>query len=138
MKAGIIPHSWSGPLLSVLRIVTALMFLAHGTQKYFGVPPNERGTPEIFSMIGAAGLIELIFGTLILIGFMTRISAFVGSGMAAAAYWIAHAPQSFYPSVNGGESAALFCFVFLYIAAAGPGPWSVDGEPAPRVTTEGP
>lgn len=138
MKRGIIPESWSGPLLSVLRIMAALMFLAHGTQKYFGIPPNERGAPEIFSLIGAAGLIELIFGTLILIGLMTRISAFIASGMTAVAYWIAHAPEGFYPSLNNGEPAALFCFIFLYIAAAGPGPWSIDGEPTPRVTTEGP
>lgn len=138
MKSGIIPERWSGPLLSVLRIVAALMFIAHGTQKYFGIPANEGGAPAIMSLPGIAGIFELLFGTLILIGFATRISAFLMSGMMAIAYWLVHAPNSLYPSLNGGEPAIFFCFVFLYIAAAGPGPWSVDGESAPRVTTEGP
>ncbi|MGF1550538.1 MAG: DoxX family protein [Sphingomonadaceae bacterium] len=136
MNWTIIPASWSGPLLSILRIVAALMFIAHGTQKYFHVPPNPRGTPEILSMPGIAGAFELFFGTLILIGLATRVSAFLMSGMMAVAYWMVHAPQSFYPSANGGEPAIFFCFVFLYIAAAGPGPWSLDGAARPRATGE--
>ncbi|MCA1749921.1 MAG: DoxX family protein [Parasphingopyxis sp.] len=134
MKTGIIPVSWSGPLLSLLRIVAALMFIAHGTQKYFGVPANERGVPELLSLPGVAGIFELVFGVLILIGFATRISAFLMSGMMAIAYWMVHFPQSYYPSENGGEPAIFFCFVFLYIAAAGPGPWSIDGNSAPQGT----
>lgn len=126
MNWKIIPESWSGPLLSLLRIVTALLFIAHGTNKYFGIPPNEGGPPAILSMPGIAGIFELVFGTLILIGLFTRVSAFLMSGMMAVAYWLVHAPNSFYPSVNHGEPAILFCFIFLYIASAGPGPWSVD------------
>lgn len=129
MKTGIIPQHWSGPLLSVLRIVAALLFIAHGTSKYFSIPPNEGGAPEVLSMVGIAGIFEIVFGFLILIGFATRISAFLMSGMMAIAYWLVHFPMSPYPSVNHGEPAIFFCFVFLYIAAAGPGPWSVDREP---------
>lgn len=128
MNWKIIPESWSGPLLSILRIAAALMFFAHGTQKFFNVPPSERGIPEMLSLPWFAGVFEIVFGGLILIGLMTRVSAFLMSGMMAVAYWLVHAPQSFYPSVNGGEPAALFCFIFLFIAAAGPGPWSVDRQ----------
>lgn len=125
MNWKIIPDSWAGPLLSLLRIVTALLFMAHGTQKYFGIPPSD-GSPPLFSLIGIAGLFELVFGGLILIGLMTRVSAFLMSGMMAIAYWIVHFPISPYPSISHGEPAILFSFIFLYIAAAGPGPWSVD------------
>ncbi len=126
MNWKIIPESWAGPLLSLLRIVSALVFIAQGTNKFFGIPPNENGAPPIFSLLGFAGIFELVFGTLILIGLFTRVSAFLMSGMMAIAYWLVHAPNSFFPSVNHGEPAILLCFIFLYIAAAGPGPWSVD------------
>ena len=125
MNWSIIPASWSGPLLSLLRIVTGLLFLAHGVQKHLGFPPSDRGPPEGLGAI--AGWFELIFGALIVLGLMTRVSAFLMSGMMAIAYWTAHAPQSPFPIANGGETAILYCFVFLYIAAAGPGPWSIDG-----------
>ncbi len=133
MNWKIIPDSWAGPLLSLLRIMTALMFLAHGTSKWFNLPPSDRGAPELFSLSGIAGVFEIVFGVLILIGLMTRVSAFLMSGMMAVAYWMAHFPQDFYPSVNGGEPAALFCFIFLYIAAAGSGPWSIDASRAPTI-----
>ena len=115
-------------MLSVLRIMTGLLFLAHGTQKFFGFPPSPRPAPELFSMLGAAGAIELICGTLIAIGLFTRPAAFLSSGMCAAAYFIAHYPRSFFPAANGGDAAVLYCFVFLYLVFAGPGPWSLDAK----------
>ena len=123
MNWGIIPASWSGPLLSLLRIVAGLLFLAHGVSKHLNYPPP--GFP-VEGLSWYAGWFELVFGTLIVIGLFTRISAFLMSGMMAIAYWTAHFPQSPLPIQNGGEAAVLFCFTFLYIAAAGPGPWSVD------------
>lgn len=112
--------------LALLRIVTALLFIAHGTQKLFGFPGG-RVPMELFSLMGLAGVLETFGGLLILIGFQTRFVAFILSGMMAFAYWMAHAPQSFYPVLNGGDAAILFCFVFLYLVFAGPGALSVDG-----------
>jgi len=128
-NTGIIPASWSGPLLSILRIVTGLLFIAHGTAKHLGFPQVAMfdGLPTL-SLGGIAGLLELIGGALIIIGLFTRIAAFVLSGLMAFAYFIAHAGQSFHPILNGGELAILYCFVFLYFAAAGPGPWSIDAR----------
>ena len=114
--------------LGVLRIVTALIFMAHGTQKLFGFPASERGTVELFSLFGLAGILETFGGLLLLIGLFTRPVAFVLSGMMAVAYFMAHAPNSFFPVNNGGDAAILFCFVFLYLFTAGPGPWSVDAK----------
>ena len=112
-------------LLSVLRIITGFLFMAHGTQKWLLFPGGTtRATVETLS--GIAGLIELIGGPLILLGLFTRPVAFVLSGMCAFAYFIAHAPQGFWPILNKGELAVLYCFVFLYLAAAGGGPWSLD------------
>ncbi|MBC7987746.1 MAG: DoxX family protein [Sphingomonadaceae bacterium] len=133
MNWSIIPASWSGPLLSVLRIVAGLLLLAHGVHKFFNFP-----APFPFPLNGmmyAAGVIELVGGALLMLGLATRLSAFVCSGFAAAAYWIGHAPQSPFPVANGGDAAILFCFVFLYIAAAGPGPWSVDAMRAREPVT---
>lgn len=130
MTTGIIPDSWSGPLLSVLRVITGLLFLAHGTAKLFQWPLVEYfkdGVP-LFSLMGLAGTLEIAGGLLIIAGLFTRISAFVLSGMMAVAYFMAHAPQGFHPINNGGELAIMYCFVFLYLAAAGPGPWSVDAR----------
>ncbi|MHA6728616.1 DoxX family protein [Devosia sp. A369] len=111
--------------LAVLRIVTALLFLAHGTQKLFNFP----AMPD-FAFPGGlmlvAGLIEVIAGVLIAIGLFTRPVAFIASGMMAVAYWMAHAPMSLLPIENYGETAILFCFVFLYLVFAGPGTWSVN------------
>lgn len=119
---------FSGPLLSVLRIVSALLFMEHGTAKLLNFPPTEMfaQAPETGSLIWIAGVLELVGGALLALGLFTRPVAFVLSGQMAVAYWMAHASQAFYPLQNGGESAILFCFVFLYIAAAGGGPWSVD------------
>lgn len=118
-------------LLSILRIVTALLFLQHATMKLFGFPamPMPDGVAPGgggFSPFLLIGVLELVGGLALIAGFWTRLAAFVLSGEMAVAYWLAHAPQSFYPLLNGGESAILFCFVFLYIAAAGPGAWAVD------------
>lgn len=119
--------SWAPCLLSVLRIMSGLLFLQHGTAKFLGIPviPQMANLPA-FSLSWIAGVIELIGGALLVIGLFTRPVAFLCSGLMAAAYFIAHAPRGFYPIVNAGELAALYCFVFLYIAAAGAGPWSVD------------
>jgi putative oxidoreductase len=112
-------------LLSVLRIVTGFLFILHGTQKWLLFPGGTtRATVE--SLGGIAGLLELVGGALIILGLFTRPVAFVLSGLMAFAYFIAHAPQGFWPILNRGELAVLYCFVFLYLAAAGGGPWSLD------------
>jgi putative oxidoreductase len=117
---------WSPRLLGVLRIVTALLFMEHGAQKLLGFPPTEHGSPELFSLLGVAGILELAGGFFILIGLFTRPIAFVLAGEMAFAYWMAHAPKSIYPALNGGDAAILYCFIFLYLVAAGPGAFSVD------------
>ena len=120
-------QTWSPRLLSVLRIMTALLFLQHGTAKFFGFPHVAMfDNLQFVSLLGAAGLLELVGGVLILIGLFTRPVAFILSGFMAVAYFMAHAPQGFYPLQNQGELAVLYCFVFLYFAAAGGGEWSVD------------
>lgn len=118
--------TWAPRLLSVMRIVLAFTFMAHGTQKLFGFPPSDRPTVEIFSFMGFAGALEFVGGLLLLIGLFTRPVAFILSGMMAVAYFMAHAPQGFWPVVNKGELAVVYCFVFLYLSAAGGGPWSLD------------
>ena len=123
------PETWSPRLLSVLRIVTAFIYLAHGTQKLFGIPPSARGTTvELASRMGAAGVIEMVGGLLILLGLFTHLTAFICSGEMAAAYFLSHAPRGLLPIQNGGELPVLFCFIFLYRAAAGGGPWSLDAR----------
>lgn len=117
--------SWAPRMLSVLRIVAALIFMLHGTQLILGFPPIEPA-PPIMSLLGIAGILELFGGALLIVGLFTRPIAFVLSGLMAAAYFIAHAPKSFFPGENGGDAAILYCFVFLYLVFAGPGPWSVD------------
>ena len=130
MNTGIIPSSWSGPILSLLRIVTGLLFIAHGTVKLFAFPavPSMPGPVPLMSFMGFTGALELVGGALIIVGLFTRYTAFVLSGMMAVAYFMAHAPQSLYPIINQGELAIMFCFVFLYLAAAGGGPWSLDAS----------
>ena len=115
-------------MLSVLRIVSGLLFLAHGTEKFLSFPAGRAAGIglRLDSMPAFAGIIELVCGLLIVIGLFTRSAAFLASGTMAVAYWFWHAPQNLFPSVNQGETAILFCFVFLYICMAGPGPWSVD------------
>ena len=117
----------SPQLLSILRIMSALLFLEHGTSKLLGVPPSPMpGHFELFSMVGFSGVLEFVGGILLAIGLFTRITAFILSGEMAVAYFMAHAPHDFFPMVNKGEIAVLYCFVFLYLAAAGGGPWSLD------------
>jgi putative oxidoreductase len=118
--------AWAPRVLSVLRIVSALIFMAHGTTKHLGFPASDFSFPGVTSLGGVAGLFELVGGALLAIGLFTRPVAFVLSGVMAAAYFIAHAPQSFFPVLNNGDAAILYCFVFFYLVFAGPGPWSVD------------
>ena len=120
-------------LLSVLRIVTAFFFMAHGAQKLLGFPAPMTSPPALLSLIGLAGALELVGGLLLLVGLFTRPVAFILSGEMAFAYFMAHAGQGFWPLLNRGELAALYCFVFLYLAAAGGGPWSLDRAWGSRV-----
>jgi putative oxidoreductase len=114
-------------LLSVLRIMSALLFLEHGTSKLLGVPPSTmHWSFQIASPVGWSGIIEFVGGILLAVGLFTRFTAFILSGEMAVAYFMVHAPHDFYPMVNKGEIAVLYCFVFLYLAAAGGGPWSLD------------
>jgi putative oxidoreductase len=110
---------------ALLRIMSGAMFMIHGTQKVLGLPASEH-RPPIASMAGASGVIELICGALILIGLFTSIAAFIASGEMAVAFFVAHAPKGVIPNLNKGELAVLYCFVFLYLAAAGGGAWSLD------------
>jgi putative oxidoreductase len=119
--------AWAPRLLAVLRIMAALLFLEHGLVKLFGFPPGAAPGPQpLLSFFGIAGLIEVVGGWLLLIGLFTRAVAFLLAGEMAVGYFTVHAPLGFYPAINAGDAAILFCFVFLYIAAAGPGAWSVD------------
>ena len=129
MDITIIPATWAPSLLSVLRLVSGLLLLQHGLGKLLHFPAGV--VPPTFALNswpGYAGIIELICGVLLVLGLLTRPAAFLASGMTAVAYFMVHAPQGFYPILNKGELAVLYCFVFLYICAAGPGPWSVDAK----------
>jgi putative oxidoreductase len=119
--------------LSVLRIIAAFLIMQHGAQKIFGmfVPPPApgaaaQGAPPLMSLMGVAGILEFFGGLLLLLGFFTRPVAFILSGLMAVAYFMAHAPQGFWPILNKGELAVLYSFVFLYLATAGGGEWSLD------------
>ena len=115
--------------LGLLRIFTALTFISHGTQKLFGFPATATSSlPAVASLPWIAGVLEVVGGALVLVGFLTRPVAFVLSGLMAVAYWMAHAPKSFYPLLNGGEPALLFCFIFFYIFFAGPGSFALDNR----------
>jgi putative oxidoreductase len=130
MLNGILPASWQGYTHAALRVMTGLLFLQHGTTKLFKFPLTEYfkdGVP-VASFMGFAGLLELVGGILIVIGLFTRTTAFVLSGMMAVAYFMAHAGQGFFPILNGGELAIMYCFVFLWLATAGAGPFSVDAN----------
>jgi putative oxidoreductase len=128
---GPIPPSWGNRLLSVLRIVAAFLFMAHGTQKLFGWPADEpKQAAELMSLMGLAGVLEIFGGLLLLLGLFTRPVAFILAGEMAVAYFMAHAPQGFWPLLNRGEAAVLYCFLFLYLAAVGGGPWSLDAARA--------
>ena len=118
---------WAPRVLSLLRIIAALLFMEHGLMKLFHFPAPQPGAPDPLPMIlMAAAWIEVVGGGLIALGLFTRAAAFVCSGQMAAAYFMAHAPQSFFPINNRGDAAILYCFVFLYLAFAGPGIWSID------------
>jgi putative oxidoreductase len=120
-------YKCSPHLLSLLRIILAFLFIQHGSQKLFNFPAIKPGPAlELFSLVGLAGVLEFFGGLLLLLGLSTRPVAFILSGLMAVAYFMAHAPKGFWPSVNGGELAVLYCFAFLYLAAAGGGPWSLD------------
>ena len=116
---------WQPPLLAVLRIVTALLFLEHGMMKLFHFPAPQIPGP-LPTLLMAAAVIEVTAGALITLGLFTRLAAFVASGEMAVAYFMQHAPKGFWPAANMGEAAVLFCFSFLYLVFAGPGAWALD------------
>ena len=121
--------SWAPYLLSILRIIAAFLFLQIGTAKLFAFPAAVMpggGTASLTSLPGVAGALEVVGGALLLVGLFTRPVAFLLSGEMAVAYFIGHAPQGFWPVLNGGGPAISFCFLWLYLSAAGPGPWSID------------
>jgi putative oxidoreductase len=119
--------AWAPRALSVFRIITGLMIIEHGMAKIIGWPVVPAfANLQPFSLIGAAGFIELIGGALLILGLFTQPAAFILSGEMAVAYFMVHAPKSFYPLVNGGTLAIMYCFACLYLSTAGAGPWSVD------------
>lgn len=117
---------WAPRVLSVLRIVAAFIYMQHGSQKLFGFPPAQGLPSPLPPMLLAAGVLEFFGGLLILLGWFTRPVAFVLAGQMAVAYFMAHAPRGYHPLMNQGELAILYCFIFLYLAAAGGGEWSLD------------
>jgi len=120
--------TWTPRLLGLLRIITGFLYLQHGTAKLFGTPHVAMFDGlQVMSLMGVAGILELVGGALLLLGLFTRPVAFILSGQMAAAYFMAHAPQGFLPILNGGELAVLYSFIFLYFAAAGGGAFSIDG-----------
>lgn len=122
----VIPARYAPQLFAILRIMTGLMFMMHGTAKLFGWPGG-RAPVDVGSRAGIAGLIETVGGVLLVIGLLTSVVAFICSGLMAFAYFLSHAPGGFLPLVNKGELAVVYCFLFLFMSAYGPGAWSVDG-----------
>lgn len=123
--------NYQGETYALMRIVTGLLFLWHGTQKLFGFPaPMPMEAPAF--IVYVAGPIELVGGALVMLGLFTRWAAFLCSGLMAAAYWMAHGRKDLFPMLNGGELAVLYCFVFLFISAYGSGRWSVDAARGER------
>lgn len=123
-------NTWSGYapyVLSIVRIIVALLFFEHGLSKMFGFP-QPIPPPALFSLSWFSGALEFVGGGLLVIGLFSRATAFVMSGEMAFAYFISHAPHSFFPIINRGDAAILYCFIFLYIAFAGGGPWSFDAK----------
>jgi len=131
--------AWSPYALALLRITSALIFMEHGLMKLFHFPAAHPGVPDpLPALLFVAAIIEVAGGVLIATGLLTRIAAFICSGQMAAAYFMAHAPKSFWPALNQGDSAILFSFVFLYLTFAGPGAWSLDAllRKAPAATPQ--
>lgn len=129
MSLRIIPERFQPHVLALLRVATALMFMQHGSAKLFGAPHVAMFDGlKLFSLLGVGGVMELVGGLLILVGLLTRPVAFVLSGEMAVAYFGFHAAESFWPMINKGELAALYCFVFLFLAVAGPGRFALDSE----------
>jgi putative oxidoreductase len=119
---------WQSEMRAILRIVVGLLFLEHALIKLAGFPPGGKpGLQHTGSYLWVAGVIELVTSVLVILGLFTRLAAFVAAGEMAVAYWTVHAKMGLYPAVNMGEAAILYCFVFLYLAVAGPGAWSIDG-----------
>lgn len=118
--------SWTPRVLSLLRIMSALLLLQHGTMKILGFPAGPMSGIDLSTPPGIAGIFELVGGVLLVLGLFSRPVAFILSGMTAVAYFMVHAPQGFFPVLNGGELAVLYCFVFFFLFFAGPGPWSLD------------
>jgi putative oxidoreductase len=123
----VIYAKWTPRLLSIMRIIIGFLFMTHGAQKLLGVPaPMQGGAPPLMSLFGVAGILEFFGGLLILLGLFTRPVAFILAGEMAVAYFMVHAPGGFWPLLNRGELAVLYCFIFLYLAVAGAGEWSID------------
>jgi putative oxidoreductase len=120
-------NAYAPYFLAILRIMAALLFIAHGTSKLFGWP-SAGMQPPLVSLFGFAAILETVGGILLVVGLFTRPVAFILSGEMAVAYFMAHSPKDFFPINNAGESAVLFCFVFLYLVFSGPGAWSIDRE----------
>jgi len=117
---------WAPRILSIVRVVCGLIFMEHGTQKWLGFPPSGKPTPDFFTLSGLGGMLEMVGGALLVFGLFTRPVAFLLSGEMAVAYWMGHAPRGVFPVLNGGDAAILYCFIFLYLAFAGGGAWSLD------------
>ncbi len=118
---------WQAEVRALLRIVVGLLFLEHALIKLAGFPPGgQPGLQHVGTLLWVGGIIELVTSSLVVLGLFTRLAAFVAAGEMAVAYFMFHFPHGFYPAVNMGEAAILYCFVFLYIAAAGPGAWALD------------
>ena len=124
----LIDERWTPVAVGTLRIVTALLFLEHGTGKILGFPDSSMAFPPAWTLFWVAGWFEIIGSLLLLFGLFTRPAAFVLAGEMAIAYWLIHAPQSPFPIINRGETAILFCFIFLLFVATGPGKWSIDNR----------
>ena len=120
--------AWEPRVLGLLRFVSGVMFMLHGTQKLFGFPDAAAGGTgaPLMSKMGIAGLLELVLGALIAVGLFTRVASFLASGEMAVAYFTVHAPQNFWPTMNQGELAVVYCFLFFYFVFRGAGPWSLD------------
>ena len=116
---------WAPQMLSILRIMSGLLFMEHGTMKAFGFPAPMHNFTWL-SLLGATAVIEGLGGLLVTLGLFTRIAAFIMSGEMAFAFFMEHFPKSFFPALNGGDAAVLYCFIFLYFVFSGPGPWSID------------